>query len=132
MPREGPPDAAAKPSPFTTTSLEHVLEVDPSTIEVTRKAEEGIVYKMRQDARSECHELIGAFAECAKGRMVSFLWACQTQKKAMNRCLKEFINEAELAKRKQAFVEDQLDKYRAVLAQRQSDGQSAGEAGPSS
>ena len=46
MPREGPPDAAAKPSPFTTTSLEHVLEVDPSTIEVTRKAEEGIVYKM--------------------------------------------------------------------------------------
>ena len=45
-PKEGPPDEDAAPSPFTTTTLERVLDVDPSTIEVTRKAEEGLVYKM--------------------------------------------------------------------------------------
>ena len=59
------------------------------------------------------------FAECAQGRTISFLWACQTQKKAMNRCLKDFINDAELAKRKKAFVEDQLAKYRTRLQEQQ-------------
>eukprot|EP01139_Manchomonas_bermudensis_P019665 Amastigsp_a677089_100.p2 type:complete len:126 gc:universal Amastigsp_a677089_100:40-417(+) len=116
MPRDKTPDPNAKPSPFTTTSRDAFLNVDPESIKLTRKAEEGIEYKMREDGRKSCAEFIKAFAECASGRMVSFLWACQPEKKAMNRCLREFVNEDELKRRKLEFIKTQLKNMRDAQA----------------
>ncbi|KMS93493.1 hypothetical protein BVRB_030920, partial [Beta vulgaris subsp. vulgaris] len=54
--------------------------------------EEQVRRRMFAEARLKCDATIKVFAECAKGRSVSVLWACRELNKKMNACLHQFTN----------------------------------------
>lgn len=43
--------------------------------------------KMKAMALKECKTSLAAFADCARGRTVSVVWACRKEAEEMNECL---------------------------------------------
>ena len=54
---------------------------------VSKRAEAGLVEKMKVEARRQCKPVIAAYAECTQKRTISVIWACRPQLRAMNECL---------------------------------------------
>ena len=44
---------------------------------------------MKADALKKCDTTLAAFADCAKGRLLSVIWACREQAQNMNVCLRQ-------------------------------------------
>ncbi|KAF2677778.1 hypothetical protein K458DRAFT_395584 [Lentithecium fluviatile CBS 122367] len=51
-----------------------------------------------KNVREKCAEEISAFAACATGRTFTMVWACRTQKLAMNTCMLRYQGQDELDK----------------------------------
>lgn len=74
-----------------------------------KKVEEGLRVKMKDRALKECDHVVAKFADCAKGRTLSVVWACRTQSKEMNECLHQFTSDEVLAEyKRQYMVEKEL------------------------
>mmetsp|Transcript_14400 Transcript_14400/g.43542 ORF Transcript_14400/g.43542 Transcript_14400/m.43542 type:complete len:97 (+) Transcript_14400:345-635(+) len=62
---------------------------DARSYEITKKAEESLIYKLKQHAMKKCESRAKAYAECAEGRTVSVVWACREHLNDLNACLKQ-------------------------------------------
>lgn len=56
---------------------------------ISKKAEEALIYKLKQHAMKRCGETAKAYAQCAEGRTFSVVWACRSQLNDLNACLHE-------------------------------------------
>lgn len=66
--------------------------------------------KMKAQALKECDPLVAKFAECAKGRLFSVVWACRAQSKETNACLHRYTNDEAFEKYKKQYEEQALQK----------------------
>ncbi|RKP37790.1 hypothetical protein BJ085DRAFT_23875 [Dimargaris cristalligena] len=61
-----------------------------STIHVlSLREEEAATKEWKKNSMDQCAPTIRKFADCAKGRTVSVVWACRDLHKAMNKCLSQ-------------------------------------------
>ncbi|KAG0553990.1 hypothetical protein M758_12G056700 [Ceratodon purpureus] len=65
---------------------------------------------MKAQALKECDPIVAKFAECAKGRTFSVIWACRAQSKETNACLHQYTNDEAFAKYKKLYEEETSQK----------------------
>ncbi|OAQ31099.1 hypothetical protein K457DRAFT_402763 [Linnemannia elongata AG-77] len=55
---------------------------------ILTRAEEEVLFKtLKANALKECDPVVKEFVECTHGKLVTVLWGCRAQHKAMNKCL---------------------------------------------
>ncbi|GAQ89417.1 hypothetical protein KFL_005190090 [Klebsormidium nitens] len=69
-----------------------------------KKEEEALRSKMKARALKECKTTLTAFAECARGRTISVVWACKAQSREMNECLHQYTNDEVFEQQKQDYM----------------------------
>eukprot|EP00850_Spirogloea_muscicola_P016720 SM000138S00027 [mRNA] locus=s138:59575:60125:- [translate_table: standard] len=65
---------------------------------------------MKAVAVERCRAPLAAFADCARGRVLSVVWACRQQARDMNACLKEHTTDEILEDLKCKYWEEQQGK----------------------
>ncbi|KAG0598240.1 hypothetical protein M758_12G056700 [Ceratodon purpureus] len=83
---------------------------DPGGCRRVSHEEEGRRSKMKAQALKECDPIVAKFAECAKGRTFSVIWACRAQSKETNACLHQYTNDEAFAKYKKLYEEETSQK----------------------
>lgn len=53
--------------------------------------------------------LFTEFADCATGRTVSVAWACRTQYKEVQKCMRSIQGEEAMIQRRKQFLQDKRD-----------------------
>jgi len=71
---------------------------------LSRREEETLLKATKERALKECDDYVKAFAECAKGRLVSLSWACRTELRAMQSCMYEFTCPESMEKLQKEYV----------------------------
>lgn len=61
---------------------------DAGRYDITKKAEESLLYQLKQHALRKCKAKTQAYAECTQGRTITVVWACRDQLNDLNTCLK--------------------------------------------
>ncbi|RSH85826.1 uncharacterized protein EHS24_004006 [Apiotrichum porosum] len=89
---------------------------------LSRREEEEIETAAKNEALKKCDEKVRAFAECATGRTFTVPFACASQYKALNDCLKLEVNEERLDELKLEYIANRSEKGRqavdALIAER--------------
>ncbi|KAF1954635.1 hypothetical protein CC80DRAFT_493757 [Byssothecium circinans] len=73
-----------------------------------------------KNVRSKCADEIAAFAACATGRTFTMVWACRTQKLAMNSCMMKYQGQDEMDKARAewfALAGERREKKRELARQ---------------
>ncbi|XP_024357113.1 uncharacterized protein [Physcomitrium patens] len=86
------------------------IREDAAQSRMKKKVEEALRSKMKAQALKECDPLVAKFAECAKGRLFSVVWACRAQSKETNACLHRYTNDEAFEKYKKQYEEQALQK----------------------
>lgn len=56
-------------------------------IEVPKRVEEALFYRLKQRAFDDCADHAKAYAECCRGRVVSLVWSCRDESKVLSACM---------------------------------------------
>ncbi|KDQ14331.1 hypothetical protein BOTBODRAFT_95710, partial [Botryobasidium botryosum FD-172 SS1] len=56
---------------------------------LSRREEETLLKTRKALALKECDTVVKQFAECAHGRLISILWACNREHKELQTCMKQ-------------------------------------------
>eukprot|EP00897_Mesotaenium_endlicherianum_P009604 jgi/Mesen1/8672/ME000508S08052 len=81
-----------------------------SEVRTQKKVEEALRSKMKARALKECDGAAKEFADCARGRVMSVVWACRAQAKQLNECLYKFTNDQVLDSYKREWLLEQESK----------------------
>ncbi|KAG0303229.1 hypothetical protein BGZ98_006876 [Dissophora globulifera] len=73
---------------------------------LTRAEEEYLFKTLKANALKECDPIVKEFVECTHGKLVSVLWGCRAQHKAMNKCLMAQTTQADMDKLKIQYLKD--------------------------
>ncbi|ORY88938.1 hypothetical protein BCR41DRAFT_391066 [Lobosporangium transversale] len=72
---------------------------------LTRAEEEYLFKTLKANALKECDPIVKEFVECTHGKLVTVLWGCRAQHKAMNKCLMA-TTQADMDKLKIQYLND--------------------------
>ena len=56
-------------------------------MEVPKRVEEALFFKLKERAFKECGDLSRAYAQCCSGRVISLAWSCREESKALSSCM---------------------------------------------
>ncbi|GJJ68604.1 COX assembly mitochondrial protein 1 [Entomortierella parvispora] len=74
---------------------------------ILTRAEEEVLFKtLKANALKECDPIVKQFVECTHGKLVTVLWACRKQHRAMNDCLMALTTQADMDKLKIQYLND--------------------------
>ncbi|KAG0070327.1 hypothetical protein BKA57DRAFT_431654 [Linnemannia elongata] len=74
---------------------------------ILTRAEEEVLFKtLKANALKECDPVVKEFVECTHGKLVTVLWGCRAQHKAMNKCLMALTTQADMDKLKIQYLND--------------------------
>ncbi|KAI3434718.1 hypothetical protein D9Q98_002779 [Chlorella vulgaris] len=56
-------------------------------VEMPKKVEEALFYRLKQKGFKECSTTADAYAQCCSGRVLSVVWACRKELRALSDCM---------------------------------------------
>jgi len=77
-------------------------------LEVSKKVEAGLMYKVKMEALALCKEEMRAFAECTSDKTFSIPWECRSQQDAINACLQVHTQGPRLRELKREYIRGEL------------------------
>ena len=82
-------DSSPSPSSSPSASLD----------DVPKRVEEALFYRLKQRAFEDCDELARSYAACCSGRVVSLVWSCRDESKALSSCMTKVTSRLDDLKR---------------------------------
>ena len=77
-------------------------------LEVSKKVEAGLMYKVKMEALALCREEMGAFAACTSNKTFSIPWECRAHQDAINACLQVHTQGPRLRELKREYIREEL------------------------
>ncbi|KAG0148295.1 hypothetical protein CROQUDRAFT_669960 [Cronartium quercuum f. sp. fusiforme G11] len=76
---------------------------------LSRREEDEIQKRAKLNSLKACDELVSAFATCSSTRTFSVIWACRTQWKELQDCIKSQITQDKLDIERLEFIKHRED-----------------------
>ncbi|GAA5927546.1 uncharacterized protein JCM15063_005929 [Sporobolomyces koalae] len=77
---------------------------------LSRKEEEKIIAECKSNAIKQCDAVVRDFTDCAAGRTISVSWACRSQFKEMQKCMKPHMSEEKLDAAKRKWFQENANR----------------------
>ncbi|KAL4433997.1 hypothetical protein ABPG75_000438 [Micractinium tetrahymenae] len=71
------------------------MAAEGGTVEVPKRVEEALFYRLKQHGFKECRAYSDAYAECITGRVLSVAWKCRKEMKALSDCMSAHTSQLE-------------------------------------
>lgn len=64
-------------------------------LEVPKRVEEALFYRLKQKAFEECANYSKAYADCCRGKVISMAWSCRKEMRELSDCMKQHTSRLE-------------------------------------
>ncbi|CAO1614141.1 unnamed protein product [Jaminaea pallidilutea] len=71
---------------------------------LSNREEDAMMKQIRLDALKKCDDVVKDFADCAKGRTVSVVWACRKQNRDVQDCLSKHMSEESVSQARKEWL----------------------------